>query len=474
MVEKSDAAPTGLKGFGLAVRKKVYDNSVGVIAAAIVAVAVTVALVVWNPVKTVVENQLTDRKNISTAEAFKEARRAVGSRTVFAVPFRNRDDNIQYIAVWNETDGKNDPCDSEGTDVPDWCALQLGPVAVDILVGNDDTYERIPTHITAGTQAGGIGGDPAAIAKAAGLPIQRQWGIVDRDGDGKKEILSIADSTGTSPTLPVYVSLYDTGSGKVLQLRSYPSRFSVRNEFQGVVSGSDRAWLIARLKEFNAQSGDLCRREPAGALSCTESAAYKQTMAEDKAMEAEHGGDYEWMEDSNGDWVDNNGVDFTQGRITLSWKQGRLDPGDDCTGRTGRYEWVNVFKGPLVVNDLVGHRRAVAYLQDGDHHREIPRIIFGKRYVWLALVAEKEILAIDPSTFELKRFDVPEFADGIPQEWAEEGKPHEMVPHKELTATKDFQLDGLFVENGHLVYADEALSVPVSTDEFVGARQCPA
>lgn len=466
--------PTGVKAFGAAVRKKIYDNIVGSVAAAILAIAATAALVAWNPLKNRVDDSLADLKNIKPEEALRIARSTVGSRTIWAVPFRNRDDDNQYIAVWYERDYRNDPCEGEKAPAPGWCELGLGPIDLDILVGNEDTYERQRTHVTSGTSAGGM--DPeylATITKASGQPLLPQWGVVDRDGDGRKEVLSVADSTGTAPTLPVYVSLYETATGQVRQLRSFPSRFSVKNEFYNVGSSAVRAWLIARLAEFRDNDGDICRRDSIGKLTCTVSAALNKEQAENKPRDGAVTAEDRWRWKNEEDWVATNGVDFTRGPIKLIWSAGRSLSDGDCTGRTGNLEWRNAFKGPLIVNDLRAKRKAVAYLQDGDHHREIPAVIFGKRYVWLALAVDKAILAIDPATFELKRFDVPEFASGIPQSWVNEGKPREMVSDEEITATKDFQLDELTLANGRLAYGDLALSLSVPADEFTAATQCP-
>lgn len=472
MAETGETPPIGVKGFFLAVRKKVYDNAVGSVAGAFVTIAIAIAIFVWKPLKSRYEDSLTELKNITPEEALRVARATVGSQTVFAIPFRNRDDESQYIAVWYETGYKSDPCASEKSPVPNWCELQLGPIQLDLLVGGDGTYERKSTHITSGTQAGGM--DPeylATITKAYGRPIQRNWGVIDRDHDGKKEILSIADSTGTSPTLPIYVSLYEVATGEVRQLRSYPSRFSVKNEFYNVDTSAVRTWLIARLKEFRGEPGDICNRDLEGTLTCSQSEAFKQAQAEEEKLIGT--GDWDWMVKAEDDWVASNGVNFTSGRIYLSWHRGRYNPEQDCVGRTGSLEWLNVFKGPLVVNDLGSNRKAIAYLQDGDHHREIPAVIFGKRFIWLALAADQSILAIDPKTFELKLFEVPEFANGIPQSWSEEGKPPEKVSQQELDRTKDYQLDGLMLKGNRLVYRDIALTLSVPTDEFFGAQQCP-
>jgi hypothetical protein len=489
-LENSDSAKNGTKtgipsailSFVAAVRKKVYDNLVSSVAAAAVAIIMATALFVWKPLKFFINEKLSESKNISNAEALRIARNTPGGKnTIWAIPFRNHSDDNQYIAVWYETDYKNDPCEGDANGaaaapiVPKWCDFVLGPIELDILVGGDGIYERRETHVTSGTRAGIMDKEYLdTITKSSGASLQHHWGIVDHDGDGKKEVLSIADSRGTSATLPVYVSLYETATGKVRQLRSLSSRFSQNsdNVFVNVDSNGMHEWLIARFNEFrevkadqfHEVKGDLCQRSLTGKLSCTKSALAPPPSTDDK-----------WLANNWQDWIDNNGVDFTTGKIKLTWTKGRFDSGqEDCVARMGNLEWRNVFKGPLVVNDLAGGRKAVAYLQDGDHHREIPTIIVGKHYVWLALVVDKEILAIDPKTFEVKQFVVPEFAKGIPVSWSVPGEAPEYYSDEQIKATKDFRLEGLGLKGNSLAYDETELTLDVPPGEFVGAMPCQA
>ncbi|MBO9546665.1 hypothetical protein [Caulobacter sp.] len=402
------------------------------------------------------------RLNISNTVAFEQARRDVGAGAVWAVPFRNRGDSSQYIAVWASEEQA--PCEPE-TDLK--CLRMLGSLRLNLLVGDGQFYEVKPIAASA---YGNLFMQPAVDSAApdkAWPENQVYFGVTDWDHDGRREVLSIANTLGTSATHFVAINLYDVAAGKSALLVVTHSRSTVSRKFDNADDPALRSWLNARYEEWLGPEGRDCVRALDGVLGCTPSAsAAKDTSPEDAALEA----NYQFETALVDDWNKVNGFNFTTGQLRLTVRQG-APAGQPCM-RDGNLAWYNQFKGPLLVHDVVKGKTAAFYVQDGDHHREIRRIFLGKRYVWLGLaVGRNELLAIDRVTMKAEGVHVEEWSNGIPS-------PYETGAVLAPEGTKDMQLSELDLTDGRLTYNGQPLTLMTEAGlvdqslEFASPKGC--
>src|SRR4051812_29226318 len=131
----------GVARFFLDVGKSLRSGVVGWISAGILAAIVAGGTYYWSQLRDKAKEFEISRTNMSPAEALAEARRSVGSTTLWAVPFQNRDDPTQYIAVWFAAPENEKECEEQP------CWEQLGATKVDLLVGNGGVFERVGTPV---------------------------------------------------------------------------------------------------------------------------------------------------------------------------------------------------------------------------------------------------------------------------------------------------------------------------------------
>lgn len=451
----TERAPNPLKQFFLDIAKGLRGGAVAWISAGILGAMVAGGTYYYHKLRDTAKEVSLSRTNMGVGEAWAEARRSIGSRTLGAIPFRNRDDPTQYIAVWYTAPDDEPACPQ------DPCLDALGKTKVDLLVGNGGLFERASTGVTAGPDFAISVEDKSPAERAHKLA--QFGGVTDWNGDGVREIFSIAVTSSTAPTQYTILSIFDTKSRRLQQLQMASSRTTDTPTFIGNPNPQLRAWLGQRYKELDWES-QSCTRKLSGELQCRGGAALDPTTeSTDEEIDLASS-----LMDA---WIVEHGSDFVSGQLRLQFKPGLVDAPNDVCFDDGRYLWVNMFKGPLVVNDRRGNRSAVAYVQDGDHHREIPTIIRGRNYVWLSLAVKRQLLAIDTQTWRVERVEVPEWAGGIPDPY----EPGKMI---EQTPTKDQQVYPLEVSDGRLVYSGQPLTLIVNgqqidqASEFSSARVC--
>lgn len=407
----------------------------------------------YNKFRDEVKEARISETNISAKDAFEEAKRNVGSNILLAVPFKNRDDPTQYIAVWYQDDADEPECEN----FP--CLDQLGATKVALLVGNDGLYERRPTDLHAGPD---FNYDYDQDPRALGLAFSEYGGVTDWNDDGVRELFTIEVTSGTAPTQYTVLTVADSKSLRRQQLRMASSRTGETPTFIGDPDAKLRAWLGQRYNEHVAgRAFEQCQpRKLNGERTCSGPAFRDAEETDADRLFAQ----------ALDDWIVTHGRDFVVGKLTLRFKPGLLaDPEATCF-EVGGYQWVNLFKGPLIVNDRKGNRTAVAYAQDGDHHREIPFVFRGQTFVWLGLAARNELLVIDPRQWRVERVHVAEWEQGIPD-------PYEQGKMLERTATKEQQVS-LAMVDGRLLYAGKPLSLSYrgkeidQAAEFASAQGC--
>ena len=443
--------PNSITQFFADVGKGVRGGVVAWITAGILALITAGGTYYYNKFRDEAKEAKINQTNISARDALAEARRSVGSKILWAVPFKNRDDPTQYIAVWFQDD------EPECENIP--CLDRLGATKVALLVGNDGLYERRTTDLRAGPDyTYDYDEDPRALAR----DFSEFGGVTDWNDDGVRELFTIETTTGTAPTHHIILSIADSKLLKRQQLHMAASRTSETPTFVGNPDASLRAWFGKRYKEYaSGWAYEKCEpRKLSGERICS-------GPKKEDAEETETDRLFEQALDA---WLVTQGRDFVVGKLNLQFKPGLLEDPEATCFEDGRYQWVNLFKGPLVVNDRQAKKTAVAYAQDGDHHREIPFVFRGRTFVWLGLAVHNELLVIDPRKWRVELVHVAEWEQGIPDSY-EEGK---ML---EKTATKEQQIY-LEMAGGRPVYAGKPLTLSYNgkeidqAAEFASAQGC--
>jgi hypothetical protein len=302
----------------------------------------------------------------------------------------------------------------------------------------------------------------------------KEGSLIDWNSDGVKEIFAVADQDAmTSPEHNFHLTLYDTGSRKAEQMVVTVDRNGgTRSEYAGT-DPKLRAWFAERFDEYMAAGAMRdCVRAPTGALTCTKAEETDPDIANEPIDKLTV-----FTSQLIDDWVVANGADFTRGMLKLKFRPVPADvdlTAQACEIDAGDYQLYNNFKGPLLIARKSPREASVLYLQDGGHHREIPRVIVGRRYFWLALAEKDSILAIDRQSFEVLGMPVSKWKNGIPSPWSE-GKTL-ADEQADLGMTKELQLEALDVVDGKMSYDDHPIVFDRSFqglgDEFRNAKVC--
>lgn len=391
---------------------------------------------------------------IEPADALRIAKRHVGQNAVFALPFHNAGDPNQFIAVWALPNGGE--CDYEKE--PQRCPNGWGGLVAYVLVGNDGVYSVTNTNVPAfPSHLDGM------AAEGGSSLFWRFAGLTDWNNDGHFEMLSISDQSAmTAPQHVIFVSLYDSHSMKLSQLRVRTPPDT--SELVGEQNASLRAWLTARYEEYFQWSYEGCSRARNGVLTC---APIPPAEISDEAVAR-------LLISMRDDWVELNGNDFTTGQLKLGFRPSREDMAQIqsiCDINDGTIRLLSVFKGPLIIENLAGKEAAVLYKQDDKHHREIPSLILGKKFIWMGLRDERGLLAIDRESQEVKSFGIENYTNLF-------GTPEDEKRDEFYYPAKDRQIEGLSLSAGILKVGDEAIRLlpgDITLDlkaEFASAPFC--
>ncbi|MCQ1766144.1 hypothetical protein NOJ28_11415 [Neorhizobium galegae] len=408
----------------------------------------------WNrqivvPVKRIVQGL---RPNITEGEAFRIARLHVGSGVVKAIPFRNVDDPNQLIAVWG--DALSRCLDTK-------CPHGSGSLQLTLLSGGP-TYDKTETNV--------FSVEPYYPVGVERLPrfYPLYFDVIDRDSDGTYEVISFTEEAGmTSSYRDWFLTLLDTKTHNVAQLRFTVSRTDRTSPITGTDDPLLKSWLRERYEEFQANFWKTdCSRTESGNLTCqtqmtevgspftAQDMNFEETDAQREALEK---------------WVEDNGGNFTFGKIQLAFTPENFSSIPDEP--TCRIEFDNrrldiAFRGDIFLSDLKNKTATVLYVQDGKHHSSVQAVIVGQKYIWLGLAANKQLVAIDKNSMEAIPAEIPE--------WDKIVKTEDFfLP----TETKDVQLDELRIFKGKLHFSDIRLTPHIDGDlvrdsEFSKAKTC--
>lgn len=395
----------------------IRGNAINTIAAGVIAGSLAAGTYFFGPIREYVSNWREAKNeaesNIDEATALRYARRAVGADARWAMPFRNRGDPSQYIAVWAASSSDSDPCLRDVK--PAECRWGTGAARAVLLVGADDVFEVVPTYTYLAPDWLSL--EAQAEMSWYGMPVERHflpfYGVTDWNGDGVKEVLSIAEQEAmTSPRSVTLVSLFDTRSLAVTQLRVDRSNTISSQRYSGATpSPALRKWLFGRYNEaWDNFGNDKCARARDGVLTCPQ---MPNDPEEEKELEARFN-----LESAAIDrWVESNGSNFVLGQIRLNYVAGTIlsaSNGVMCYLRDGDLALANMFKGPLLLVDTRRARTSALYVQDGDHSREIPNVIVGKRYYWLSMAIRGRPIVIDKRTMQSIRIGVGSLEGTVP------------------------------------------------------------
>lgn len=446
---------------------KIQENILKSMAAAFSAMIVAAAIFAFQPIRShfldpmVVwtSSKLWPIEVLSNDEAYKIARSFVGQNALEAIPFRNDNDPNHYILVWS-SDGN---C---GNTEDDDCPHGYGAVFAELLIGGGGSYQRYQTQIPA------LPGHVSPEAIRGDLRVSAT-GIVDWNGDGKKEIFAIADQDAfTSAQHNFFVHLYDTDTHKIDRMSFVVNRANVITSVYDGESHALRSWFIDRFNEFLelAYFGVACSRDGVGSLSCE-----RILKQESRDVELDL---WELIGRGLEDWTVRNGGDFTLGQIGLTYHNvpdgiNLLDQA--CVLRRGETLYLNYFKGPLAIYKEDTRQFAILYAQDGAHHREIPSLILGKEYLWLGLAYRNDLIAINLNSHQAVPVKISSWSQGIPGEWGENLTLAQEAQERN-ESTKELQAY-IYIQEGTLQYNGEELDLSqffISAEsEFSNAQTCP-
>ncbi|NEK17462.1 hypothetical protein [Rhizobium leguminosarum] len=375
----------------------------GGLAKAIVALFVAVAMLMWTPIRETLvtpglratNNILFPLKTLTEEEANRLAHRFVGKRTRLAIPFRNANDPNDHILVW----AASGDCETS-----DNCPFGTGAVEAVLLSGKGEAFERTDTKVPA--MAGHV---PAEAMDNESRQVD-QAALVDMKGDGIKEILAISDQSAFTDAEHTYhVTLYDTSKKSAVMLSYTADRNGAK---ETIFSGGDpttKAWLIARSEEYLSADLGNCVRSDVGVLSCEKR---QDTADDDFPNGAETGAVYDFVFRLSNKWIELNGSDFTLGEMKLAFEPipDSVDMSlQACWVEAGQFSIYNYFKGPLVIVKNEEQEASALYLQDGSHHKAVPSVIVGQKYIWPGLAVNGRLLAIDRTDWSVTSFDVSEW-----------------------------------------------------------------
>ena len=441
---------------------EVMKNFNSWLAKSILALITAVALLLITPIKDNYLSPLYYRltayfssiDEIAPAEALRIAKRHVGQNAVFAIPFHNAGDPNQFIAVWAKPKGEG--CDFELE--PDTCPTGSGALSAFLLIGKGGTFSVTDTKVPA------LPSHMDGISAEGGSSIfWHHAGLTDWNNDGKFEMLSIADQSAmTAPRHLIFISLYETNSNKLSQLRVTTPPDS--SELVGEHDAKLRSWLIDRYTEYASQSFEGCARARTGILTCN-------PVSDEEIAEDPNSAFFFGLLD---EWIELNGNDFTTGQLKLSFKpspadmsslQSLCEVGDD----TIRLH--SAFKGPLFIENTGKNEIAVLYKQDDGHHREIPALILGKKYIWMGLRDKDGLLAIDRGSMEVKSIRVKDYSKLF-------GTIEDEQKDEAYYPAKDRQIENLTVSDKKLKVGDSTIKFDQSdltfdaANEFAAAPSC--
>ncbi len=368
-----------------------------------------------------------DRKRISKVEAKQIVRQRLGSAAVDVQPFLNDNDDTQYILAWLPTEGQDCKISDK------LCDPNGNIEAVIIARFGNYQFKITKTNLIADRY--------------------EEHGLTDWNNDGTNEVLGLTTrgADGSAPHDVVRIKLFDTGTSHFSLLTS---EHWGATDPQILFSDNNpplRGWLSKKAPYLISDGKE--------ALEGVEVRA--QTLYASEKWERENGGD------------------FVSGFPNLTYFPGLVKIGDNAVGCDlipGKTQLANTFKGSLYLNDLPSKRSALLYKPDGLHHRELPGLIVGRRYVWLKAAVDSNVIAIDKKTLEFVLVAVAQWKDTPPADDGGVDNPEffrpggEAPPLKEHYVNLDIGDDGLTDDTTALTLS--LRGVPIPSTEFTNAVDC--
>jgi hypothetical protein len=291
---------------------EIRKNLVGTVGKALAALIIASAALLWHPIWEKVLNPawlwthdyFYPEKILTADEALRAAKWA-GVKAIAALPFRNKSDPNDYVLVWAE------PSQSDNEDLARPGTLGYGGAEAVLLVGRNGNFEPIRTKVPA------MPGHVPSEAISAPDYQAKEGSLIDRDGDGVKEIFAISDQDAMTSAQHNYnLTLYDTGSRAAEQMVATMDRNgAIRSSYAGTNEGL-RSWFLQRFDEYlEAMHKSGCSRAATGELTCTKEDEETEDLADEPINKL-----YAFQGGLIDDWVLANGVDFTRGALQLKFR----------------------------------------------------------------------------------------------------------------------------------------------------------
>lgn len=368
--------------------EKIFDNVLGAIVTGSIGVVVIILLFFWGNIR----SWISDVRNVSYADAMNSAKLTVGAKTIDVIPFRNRDRNYQYIAVIATESPPND-------------AFPLYEIY--LLEGKNGLYEITDTKMSIFEQP----------------PSESNFGVIDFDKDGNKEVFAIEQIFG--------------GSGYSFNVQVYST--IDRNLWTLEMGGEYNDTPVITQTNVNKDNEKL--------LTWMTQAAEKLTPG--YSLNNQVGG--------GTDWEINNGKGFYSGKPILTEIKGKVSEGSvtiACHIDDGQFEWTSFFKYSVFAYDKQRNVNYIIYTPWWDYGW-VQSMISGKDYLWLGVGVDNGLLTYHKASQTLSVFPIPElkYAGGI----------------------QDAIIGILRYDDSALYFGDTKLTLPENIsfpDEFANAYGC--
>ena len=399
-------------------RKHSTEIVVGIVTAIAVALLMGAGDKLYQFSRRLAVSLFSSAANKSHIDALAAARRVIGAHVSAAVPFRNQSDSQQYIAALVPKVG-SDRSDS-------------GVYAVQLMAGDDGAYVVRDVELRAY--------DPHENEK-------KLFGVVDVDGNGKKEVFTKWRSYG-SAGYTFTVQLYDVGSNRLYSLTGtarYGDIEPILTEQEDLQRAlAHRRWMLQEARRMRLRTiGQSMDDQPIDPLEMLET-----------------------------EWKSRNGRGFYTGKPFLPRVTGRVKTETTviCRVTEGGEEWTSYFHWGVTRFDAVRNVTELMWLPEVGNW-DVDTIVIGRRYVWLGTTAGyKGLVAFDRPTSVYHIVALPSTAFAVP---ANDGNSFQSIDIVELD---DVSLDvidrDLHVGIGAGFLLRRFHPSIAASGEFISAKRC--
>ena len=348
--------------------------------------------------------------------------------------FRNVDDPKNYIAVMMR----------ESIDTYEYPSIDgktrrrnIDTIYVVLLIGSATQYHRVDI---------GLG--------ELDLP-QVDYGVVDANRDGYKEVFFISASGG-SGAYGMDIMLYNTKDriiSKVFAGREYAIPvLDIEITGETIVDPLIEKWLLEKARNTDEKYYPIADS---------------------------------WYQEAKHDWILSNGLEFVDGILSNKTFQGIPDDykhGASCILKDNETEWISYSRGPVFCFEKEDDNYYVVYVPTSAYN-SVQYLVSGKKYLWLGLKVNDGILAFNKSDRSLEVIRVEGFKREDFSEWMRKERENLLRGLTEEEFQKEITWERLSLDESRLhlnvdgsvltTYGNKVVFINrINADEFQDAIRC--